>query len=150
MHVYVVPHGSEADDKRIELLARRLKYDKVVIDRIYATSHPASESAAHVLSRHLRSPLVRDDRLPAHDFYDRESESILLQFIQEIVSRGKDVLLMVPPGMGQEMLGHLLSLPPEQTRFFMLDPIGVSCVSYIAPQGWCLALLNDTHHLRIP
>ena len=176
MKIYLIRHGEKAERtiekedpsltaegmRQIMLLARRLKLENVRADKIYSSSHIRSVETAQILSKKLIIPVIKDDRLVELErelFYGPDINVIIEEviavknFVDELVSKNKDVILAFHGGINRLIIGHLLGIDFRQMRHFLMDFASLSLMQYIDVRGkmaWRVVFLNDTTHLRVP
>ncbi len=173
MKIYLVRHGekeseeyedllTETGERQIMLLARKLKFDNLFVSKIYSTNHYRSIKTAEILSKKLLIPVFRDDRIIEIDkeffwvpdlFIEDEKILAIKEFVDEIVSKGEDVILAMHGGINRVVISHLTGLPLKEMKFFAMDLGSLSIIEKSEIMGkmmWNLKLLNDTTHLRVP
>lgn len=176
MRIYLIRHGEKAKrtiekedpsltqegERQIKLLARRLKLDKVITNRIYASSHIRSVETAEILSKELLIPVIRDDRLVELErelFYDLNSEIntekviAVKKFVDELVSKKQDVILAMHGQINRAIISYLTGISLKETRFFAIEFGSLSVLELTDVHGetmWRLKKLNDTTHLTVP
>ena len=153
---------SEHGERQVRMLARRLKQEKINISKVYTASYNHLERASEILSKTLYVPIFRDDRLQeiGDSIFQRElseDDFLLLDtvklFVNELIERNSDVLLVLPHCIIRVIMSYLIGLPLKAMNYFNLD-FGSFSMSECSLDGGrlrCnLRFFNDTTHLRVP
>ncbi|HLC73267.1 MAG TPA: hypothetical protein VJH20_01370 [Candidatus Nanoarchaeia archaeon] len=169
MKIYLV-HPGENDSFNLtangvcqmQSLARRLIQDNVSVDRIYANGHEVSRQSGIILSKSLKVPVINDERFVEPnkkvifgdlDENDNENLSYINLFIENIVSKGKDLIITMGEGIHRFVISTLTGLSLHETKHFLLFSAGLSVLHYTSNDStgvWRMSLINDRSHLRIP
>ncbi len=173
MKIYLVRHGEKEDEtkdppltekgeRQINLLARRLKQEKVKVSKIYTTNYLRTIKTADIISKKLCLPVVRDDRLNelySEFFYlpdvsvEHEMIFAVKTFVDELVSKKQDVILAMHGGINRAIISHLTGISLKEMRFFGMDFGSISLIEYTELMGkniWRVKFLNDATHLKVP
>ncbi len=169
MEIYLA-HPGENDGQdlteqgvwQMENLARRLKIENIKFDRIYANGHNVSRQAAWILGSSAGSPIIHDERFVELNktfiegsFSEPEFENLgyINLFVDEVVGRGENALVILGDGMHRAIMSRLTGLPLVSTRHFSLSPASLSVLKYYGAGStgfWRLNVVNDVNHLRVP
>ncbi len=169
MEIYLA-HPGENDGQsltdggiwQMHTLARRLNIEKTNFGKVYANGHNVSRQAAQILGHALGSPIVHDERFTELNktfiegsFNESEFENLgyLNLFVDEVVGRGENALVILGDGMHRAIISRLTGLPLVSTRHFSLAPASLSVLKYHGSGNtgvWRLNVVNDVNHLRVP
>ena len=169
MKIYLIQPGendstylTEEGVWQINSLARRMINDRVSAERIYVNGHDISRQSGHILSKSLKIPVVSDERfvdvnknvvLGEIDSYEFENLENITCFIDEIVNKGKDAIVVIGEGVHRVFISKLTGMPLRETRHFSLMHTGISVLEYLnngSTGNWRMSLLNDRAHLNVP
>ncbi|MBM3232425.1 histidine phosphatase family protein [Candidatus Pacearchaeota archaeon] len=166
MKIYLIQPGendssnlTKNGERGLYSLARKLINDKVQIERVYVNGYNISRQSGKILSNKLEVPIISDER-----FFEVKKEFILGDvqgdienleninlFIDEIVSKGKNVIITIGGGIHRIIISKLTGMSLQETRHFSFKPAGISILYYDNTTGrWRINSLNDVNHLRIP
>lgn len=147
---------------QMQSLARRLRYDNVNVDEIYANGHEVSRQSGIILSKSLKVPVINDERFVEInkkvifgdlDENDHENLNYIHLFIDEVVSKGKDSIITMGEGIHRLVISTLTGLSLHETKHFSLLSASLSVLHYTSDDStgvWRMSLINDRSHLRIP
>ena len=153
---------SEHGERQIYLLARRLKQEKINVSKIYTASYNHLERASEILSKTLYVPVFRDDRIQeiGDSIFNRElleGDILILEtvklFVNELIEKNSDVLLVLPHCVIRVIMSYLIGLPLQTMNYFNFDLGGFSMSECAIDNNRLICNLrffNDTTHLRVP
>lgn len=143
-------------------LARRLHIEKLNFGKIYANGHNVSRQAAWILGSSVGIPIIHDERFVELNknfiegsFSESEFENLnyVNLFVDEVVGRGDNALIILGDGMHRAIISRLTGLPLDSTRHFSLSSASLSVLKYYNSGStgfWRLNVVNDVNHLRVP
>ena len=153
---------SEHGERQVQMLARRLKQERINISKIYTAPYNHLEETSEILSKTLYVPVFRDDRIKeiGDSIFHREiSEDEFLNletlklFVNELIRRNSDVLLVLPHCVIRIIMSYLIGLPLQTMNYFNFDFGGFSMSECSLSGGHLVCnmrFFNDTTHLRVP
>jgi len=167
LKIYLVHPGESEFGKltnegiwQLKGVARRFLSEKIEADRIYVNGNSVSRQSGDVLSRSLSVPVVSDERFTEiservvlGEFFEEDIENLdyVNLFVDEIVNKGKDVIIIVGGGVHRAVMSRLTGMSLAETRHFSLLSAGVSVLEYSRDDlRWKIKIVNDRAHLMVP
>jgi len=169
MKIYLIRHGdkdghgfeaalTEVGKIQIKNLAKKIL--NLPVENIFSSSNPRSiESAKIISNEHGKDfEIVRSiqefnreiflEGMSAVDQNERTKYSNLISFLNNIMDKGKNVLLVMNAGVNRAIMCHLLKYPLEAAITLTQDLASLTELERKEIYGkrvWCLNSINNTY-----